>query len=78
MREVSQNQVLDFPVILLRGVGQVFFQNNPWTGFLIILGVAISSWVAAVDFLIGAAVATLVVRNAEGSATIRGPRAGGK
>jgi urea transporter len=62
MREVSQNQVLDFPVILLRGVGQVFFQNNPWTGLIMIIGVAISSWVAAVDFLIGAAVATLVAR----------------
>jgi len=62
MREVFKNPILSFPVILLRGVGQVFFQNNPWTGLIIILGVAISSWVAAVDFLLGAAVATLVAR----------------
>ena len=62
MREVLKNPLLSFPVILLRGVGQVFFQNNPWTGLIIILGVAISSWVAAVDFLLGAGVATLVAR----------------
>lgn len=62
MREVSKNPLLGFPVILLRGVGQVFFQNNPWTGLIIIAGVAISSWMAAVDFLLGAAVATLVAR----------------
>ena len=62
MQDVFKNPILNFPEILLRGVGQVFFQNNPWTGLIIILGVAISSWVSAVDFLIGAAVATLVAR----------------
>jgi len=62
MREVFKNPLLSFPEILLRGVGQVFFQNNPWTGLIIMAGVAISSWVAAVDFLLGAAVATLVAR----------------
>jgi len=62
MNEVSKNPLLSFPEILLRGVGQVFFQNNPWTGLIIIAGVAISSWMAAVDFLLGASVATLVAR----------------
>ena len=62
MNQVSKNPLLSFPEILLRGVGQVFFQNNPWTGLIIITGVAISSWAAAVDFLLGAAVATLVAR----------------
>lgn len=62
MREVFRNPVFNFVEILLRGVGQVFFQNNPWTGLLMILGVAVSSWVAAVDFLLGAAVATWVAR----------------
>ena len=62
MHEVSKNPLLSFPEILLRGVGQVFFQNNPWTGLIIIAGVAISSWMAAVDFLLGAAVATWVAR----------------
>lgn len=62
MRELSKNPLLGFPEILLRGVGQVFFQNNPWTGLIIIIGVAISSRVAVVDFLLGAAVATLVAR----------------
>lgn len=62
MQEGYRNPFVSFPAILLRGVGQVFFQNNPWTGLIIIAGVAISSWVAAVDFLVGAAVATLVAR----------------
>ena len=62
MNQVFKNPLLSFPEILLRGVGQVFFQNNPWTGLIIIAGVAISSWGAAVDFLLGAAVATLVAR----------------
>ena len=62
MHEISKNPLLGFPEILLRGVGQVFFQNNPWTGLIIIIGVAISSRLAVVDFLLGAAVATLVAR----------------
>jgi urea transporter len=62
MNQETGNPLLSFPEILLRGVGQVFFQNNPWTGLIIIVGVAISSWMAAVDFLLGAAVATLVAR----------------
>ena len=32
MIEVSKNPLLSFPEILLRGVGQVFFQNNPGPG----------------------------------------------
>jgi len=60
MNQESRNPLLSLPEILLRGVGQVFFQNNPWTGLIIIAGVAISSWMAAVDFLLGAVVATLV------------------
>lgn len=62
MSQVSKNPLLSLPEILLRGVGQVFFQNNPWTGLIIIASVALSSWVAAVDFLLGAAVATFVAR----------------
>jgi urea transporter len=62
MNQVSKIPLLSFPEVLLRGAGQVFFQNNPWTGLIIIAGVAISSWVAAVDFLVGAGVATLVAR----------------
>jgi len=62
MNEVYKNPLLSFPEILLRGVGQVFFQNNPWTGLIIIAGVALSSWMAAVDFLLGGTVATLVAR----------------
>ena len=60
MRDLFEHPLLSFSGILLRGVGQVFFQNNPWTGLIIITGVAISSWTSAVDFLIGAAVATWV------------------
>lgn len=43
MNQVCKNPLLTYPEILLRGVGQVFFQNNPWTGLIVMAGVAISS-----------------------------------
>ena len=36
-------RVLD---VLLRGAGQVMFQNSPWTGLLFLLGIAWGSWQA--------------------------------
>ena len=43
---------------VLRGVGQVVLQNSPWTGLTILAGLSIVSWVSALDFVVGAAIAT--------------------
>lgn len=44
---------------ILRGVGQVFFQNNPITGLLFLIGIAINSWEMALYALIGTIISTL-------------------
>lgn len=43
---------------VLRGVGQVFLQNNPLTGALFLVGIFLSSWVAGLFALLGAVVST--------------------
>lgn len=44
--------------IILRGIGQVFFQNNPLTGLLFLIGIAINSWQMALYALLGTIVST--------------------
>ncbi len=49
------------PVLwILRGVGQVFFQENALTGGLFLLGIAVSSPIMALGGLVGAAIGTAV------------------
>lgn len=48
----------DFVDSVLRGVGQVFLQNNPLTGALFLAGIFVSSYVAGLFALLGAAVST--------------------
>lgn len=43
---------------VLRGVGQVFFQENALTGLLFVIGIALSSPLMAVGGLVGAAIGT--------------------
>ncbi|MDE2408016.1 MAG: urea transporter [Xanthomonadaceae bacterium] len=43
---------------VLRGLGQVMFQNNSYAGLLFLAGVAASAWVLAVAALLGACIAT--------------------
>jgi urea transporter len=59
MSRLSQNAIYQFLETLCRGVGNVVFQDNAVTGLLVLIGIGISSWTASVDFLIGAAIATL-------------------
>jgi urea transporter len=59
MEQLRQNGVVRFIETLLRGVGNVVLQDNALTGLLIIIGIGINSWISAVDFLIGASIATL-------------------
>ncbi|HEU4685613.1 MAG TPA: urea transporter [Nitrospira sp.] len=48
-----------FPDWILRGLGQVVFQNNPLSGAIILAGIAYNSWIYATVCLFGAAIGTL-------------------
>ena len=45
---------------VLRGVGQVFLQNNPLSGVLFLIAIFISNWFAGMDALVGTIAATAV------------------
>jgi urea transporter len=49
-----------FADAVLRGLGQVVFQNNPLTGLLILLAISVNSFVYASAALFGAVVSTYV------------------
>ena len=53
------NPAVEVADTLLRGVGQVMFQNNPITGLLFLVGIFINSYKYGVTALLGLAVATL-------------------
>lgn len=48
-----------WPKITLRGVGQIMFQNNAWTGLLFLLGIVIAKPLVALGGLFGAIVGLL-------------------
>ncbi len=48
--------------VILRGVGQVMFQNNPLSGILMLVGLAIGSWEAALLALAGNGIGNLTAR----------------
>jgi len=61
MEEVPQlptHPLLQFPEWVLRGVGQVVFQNNPWSGLIIIGAILYNSWIYFAICLFGTVVAT--------------------
>lgn len=60
LREIRTNPAIVFGETLLRGAGNCIFQNNPITGIIFIIGIAISSYVSAINFLIGSGIATLI------------------
>lgn len=47
---------------VLRGVGQVMFQDNPWTGLLFLIGIFFNQWVWGLFALLGTACATAAAR----------------
>src|SRR5262245_45901801 len=53
------NPLIEVIDSLLRGVGQVMFQNNPTTGLLFLVGIFISSDQSGLSALLGLLVATL-------------------
>ncbi len=58
-RLTEGNVVVGFLDSLLRGVGQVMFQNNPLTGALFLVGIFINSWLLGVAGLIGLLASTV-------------------
>lgn len=59
-RLTQRNPVIGFVDTLLRGCGQVMFQNNPLTGLLILVGIFVNSALLGLAGLIGLFVSTLV------------------
>ncbi|MFI9599438.1 urea transporter [Streptomyces sp. NPDC052043] len=55
---ISKSPVGGFFDAALRGVGQVFLQNNPLTGLLFLVGIFLSSYVTGLYALLGVAVST--------------------
>jgi urea transporter len=56
---VAEDSLWRFPEWVLRGIGQVDFQNNWLTGVIILAAVFYNSWIYGVDCILGTAVATL-------------------
>lgn len=57
-----QNDILEKIKILFRGIGQVMFQNNAWSGVLMLVGIACDSLYMAGLALLGAVVSTSTAR----------------
>jgi urea transporter len=60
--QVQANSVAAFGVHVLRGIGQVVFQNNPVSGLIILGALFFNSWIYGAICLLGAVVATLTAR----------------
>ncbi|QOG06206.1 urea transporter [Aureimonas sp. OT7] len=61
-RWVPGNPVAAFGDHVLRGIGQVVFQNNPVSGLIILAALFFNSWIYGVICLLGAVVATATAR----------------
>lgn len=57
--DAIHNPVSRFIDVILRGVAEVFLQNNPLTGLIFLIGIFINSWMAGLFALLGTAVSTL-------------------
>ena len=58
-RLAQRNPLVGFVDTLLRGCGQVMFQNNPLTGFLFLVGIFVNSALLGLAGLIGLLASTL-------------------
>ncbi len=54
-----QNALIGFVDSILRGVGQVMFQNSPITGVLLLIGIFYNSWLFGIYAILGTVVSTL-------------------
>lgn len=62
-----QDRYRDHPALgfvdqILRGVGQVVFQNNPLSGLIILLALFFNSWIYGLTCIFGVVVATLMAK----------------
>jgi len=48
-----KNTAIKFIEILLKGIGQVMFQNNTLTGFLFLIGIFYNSWILGIGTILG-------------------------
>ena len=60
------NDLLKFVKVLLRGAGQVMFQNNAWTGLFFILGITVGSAIADLPQVAIGAILGLIVSTVTG------------
>lgn len=60
--EIAGREIPEPVLIVLRGVGQVFFQENALTGLLFVIGIAISSPIMAAGAIIGSIVGTYTAK----------------
>src|SRR5262245_24453696 len=58
IHRAHMNPAIEVVGSLLRGVGQVMFQNNPITGLLFLVGIFINSYEYGLSALLGLVVAT--------------------
>lgn len=61
-RAAARGRVLGFVDSLLRGFGQVMFQNSPITGLCFLIGLFVGGWQFGVYGLLGTAASTLAAR----------------
>lgn len=61
-RQLEGNAVAAFAIHVLRGIGQVVFQNNPVSGAIILGALFFNSWIYGAICLLGAVVSTLTAR----------------
>jgi urea transporter len=57
-RAAAASPVAGFADALLRGTGQVMFQNNPLTGLLFLVGIFVNSWLLGLAGLLGLVTST--------------------
>jgi urea transporter len=61
-RSTATNDIVGFVDELLRGVGQVMFQNSPISGLLFVIGLFVGGWQFAAYAILGTAASTLTAR----------------
>ena len=64
--EKPRTQSIDFLATLLRGAGQVMFQNNSWTGFFFLIGIFWGSYQEGLGLVAWGALLGLVVSTVTG------------
>lgn len=61
-RRGPTDQAVAFGDHVLRGIGQVVFQNNPLSGFIILAALFFNSWIYGAICLLGVVIATLTAK----------------